>query len=143
MTDVEDDRDELRALAGEIATTAHPRLDAATVDRAIASVESIASRLESEDPDAAVEDLLAFWEGYVRQGLSVTEVDAPAPDVSLSTLFERGNEGDLYGLDLYQALYELAEARDPSGSIDDLTVDWADRVAELTVDFVDHLRDHQ
>ena len=146
MTETRADRDAIRDVAGRVAATAHPQLDDATIDQAIDIVDDIGDRLETDERDDAVEDLLAFWDGYIAGGLlAVTDADAIDASTPRPELVKRGNDADLYGLDLYQALLKLAEAYDEAGDGDpsERTVNWASRVADLTMSFVGHLEDHK
>lgn len=148
MTDTRHSREAIRDVAGRVASTAHPKLDDETIDRAIAVVSDIDDRLQ-DDPDVdAVEDLLTFWEGYITGGLlAVTETETIDTSIGRPELVKRGNEADLFGLDLYQALLKLTEGREADDTEDDTlsdrTVDWARRVTDLTSGFVGHLEDHK
>lgn len=138
-------RETIRTLARAVGSTDHARLTAETIDEVIEGVSEIADAIDEEPSPAAVDDLLAFWDGYIRGGLDV-EVpdDTAAASSSLEARIKRGNEADLFGLDLYQALLKLAENRSiDSERVSDRTASWAGRVATLTRDFVNHLEDHR
>ena len=147
MTDTRPSRETIRTLASRVASTAHPDLDDDTIDQAIALVDDIGDRLGTDDTDSAVEDLLVFWDGYIYGGLlAVTDTESIDTATPRTELVKRGNEADLFGLDLYQALLELAETVEESAddaTISDRTTMWAQRVADLTTDFVGHLEDHK
>ena len=147
MTETRPDEDTIRDVAGRVASTAHPKLDDATIDQAIEIVEDVEERLETDERDDAVEDLLVFWDGYIAGGLlAVTDSNSIDASTPRDELIRRGNDADLYGLDVYQALLKLAEAYDESaeeGRISERTVNWASRVADLTTGFVGHLDDHK
>ncbi|MGM0398593.1 MAG: hypothetical protein ACQEQY_06315 [Halobacteriota archaeon] len=149
MTESRPSRETIRDVAGRVAATAHPDLDEATIDEAIAIVADIDERLQDDPSRDAVEDLLSFWEGYITGGLlAVTETDSVDASIARTELIKRGNEADLYGLDLYQALLELAAAHEESdaetgAAVTDRTANWAMRVADLTAGFVGHLADHK
>lgn len=148
MTDTRPTREEIRDLAGRVASTAHPNLDDEIIDRAIDVVDDIDDRLDTDDRGTAVEDLLVFWDGYIYGGLlAVTGADSIDTETPRTEVVKRGNEADLFGLDLYQALLKLAEAEgddpDDGSTVSDRTAMWAERVADLTTDFVGHLEDHK
>ncbi|MFW5924337.1 MAG: hypothetical protein ACOCSP_01910 [archaeon] len=148
MTDTRPTREEIRDLAGRVASTAHPNLDDEIIDRAIDVVDDIDDRLDTDDRGTAVEDLLVFWDGYIYGGLlAVTGADSIDTETPRTEVVKRGNEADLFGLDLYQALLKLAEAEgddpDDGSTVSDTTAMWAERVADLTTDFVGHLEDHK
>jgi len=155
MTTPPTTREEVRTLAGSLSTTPHPHLPAETIDRSIAFVDAVRDRLEDGEREA-VQDLLAFWDGYVIAGLAdaVDDIDAFERTTSIRERIERANAADLLGLDLYQALLKLAEAledgaetiEDGVESVDAVTdraVSWARRVGTLTGDFTAHLADHK
>lgn len=145
-------RDSIRQLAGRVATTEHAALDEETVHDVIDYVRDVDERIQAGGSADAIRDLLTFWEGYVRAGLDAdASTDAATRDSTLDDradlpgMFERGNDADLYGLDLYQGLLQLAqsyEGNSDGGNISDRTIQWAERVSGLTRDFVDHLEDH-
>lgn len=149
MTETRPSRETIRDIAGRVASTAHPDLDEATIDRAIAVVDDIDDRLSDDPSRAAVEDLLTFWDGYIAGGLlAVTDTDSIETSIDRTELVKRGNDADLFGLDLYQALLSLAEAYEASdadgpNTISERTANWATRVADLTRGFVGHLEDHK
>lgn len=155
MTTPPTTREEIRTLAGRLARTPHPHLTDETIDRTIAFVDSIRERIEADDGDA-VQDLVAFWDGYVLGGLSdvVEDVETFERTSSLRERIERANAADLVGLDLYQALLNLAEALEEGAeelesgvesveAVTDRAVAWARRVVSLTEDFANHLTDHK
>ncbi|MFB6125353.1 MAG: hypothetical protein ABEJ59_05280 [Halanaeroarchaeum sp.] len=146
MTDVPRSREDIEALAAEIATTPHPALEEETIDRAVAFVEDRQDRLEDAADAAAVGDLLAFWDGYVRGGVedTVDDVEAFLAETSLRERFERGNDADLFGLDLFQGLMKLADVFEESADeVTERTADWARHVGDLTETFAEHLEDHK
>lgn len=147
MTDSRPSRETIRKLASRVASTAHPDLDDDTIDQAIGVVEDIADGLEANETASAVEDLLVFWDGYIYGGLlAVTDTDSIDTSTPRTELVKRGNEADLFGLDLYQALLELTKAvenGEDGPTVSDRTTMWAQRVADLTTDFVGHLEDHK
>lgn len=146
MTDVPRSREDIEALAADIARTPHPALDEETIDRAVAFVEDLQGRLDDAADADAVDDLLAFWDGYVRGGVEEAADDGEAfvEETSLRERFERGNAADLFGLDLYQGLMKLADAFEASADeVSERTADWARHVGDLTETFATHLEDHK
>lgn len=146
MTDVPRSREEIEALAADIAATPHPALDDETIDRAVAFVDDLQDRLEDAVDAETVDDLLAFWDGYVRGGVedAVDDVETFVAESSLRERFERGNAADLFGLDLYQGLMKLAEVFDETADdVSERTTDWARHVGDLTETFANHLEEHK
>lgn len=139
--------DTLHELAGRVATTDHPALDEATIDDVVDAVRDVDDRVRNDGSADAVRDLLTFWEGYVVAGLDIDSSNGNAIDGrdDLPRLIERGNDADLYGLDLYQGLLQLSRAFEADSDGEDVTertLRWAERVSALTREFVDHLEDH-
>lgn len=140
-------RDTIRQLAGRVARTDHAALDEETIHDVVDAVRDLDERVRNDRSADAIRDLLTFWEGYVAAGLGIDESseNAIAGGEDLPRLIERGNDADLYGLDLYQGLLQLARAFDVDAegeNVTERTVRWAERVSGLTRDFVDHLEDH-
>lgn len=146
MADVPRTREDVRALAAEVARTPHPALDAETIDRVIELADDVRERLAGEADREAIRDLLAFWDGYVRGGVEdvVDDVDEFEETHTLRERFERGNAADLFGLDVYQAIMKLEETYDETADeVGERAADWAGRVASLTAEFAAHLEGHK
>ncbi|ALG82174.1 hypothetical protein [Halanaeroarchaeum sulfurireducens] len=148
MSDARPSEKTIRELAGRVATTEHAALDDETVDRVAELVEAIQDDIDGPESAAAIQDLQAFWDAYVLAGLADVVSDAYDYEraTTLRERIERGNTADLYGLDIYQALLGVADAVETDAEADDAVperaVEWADRLSDLTTDFVSHLKDH-
>lgn len=148
MSDQQPSRESIQDLAGSIATTEHAALDAEIIGDVIDVVRDVDERIQNEGSPDAIRDLLTFWDGYVAAGLDAGNGEGNDFDRSAGreALFERGNEADLYGLDIYQGLLKLAQNFETDAAGDEVserTRQWAERVSALTLDFVDHLDDHR
>lgn len=146
MTDGQRSREDIEALAATVGGTPHPALDDETIDAVLAFVSELQARLEGEVDHEGVRDLLAFWDGYVKGGVAdtVDDVETFVESTTLRERFRRGNDADLFGLDVYQALMKLEDAYDEGRqTVASHTADWARHVAELTADVAEHLEDHR
>ncbi|MFB6132187.1 MAG: hypothetical protein ABEJ44_02120 [Halanaeroarchaeum sp.] len=139
-------RDTIRQLAGRVATTEHAALDEGTIHDVVDAVRDVDERVRDEGSATAIRDLLTFWEAYVSAALGMNTSENPIEGTGdLPRLIERGNDADLFGLDLYQGLLQLSrayEAEDDGENVAERTVRWAERVSGLTREFVVHLEDH-
>ena len=148
MSDTRPSEETIRDLAGRVATTEHVALDDETVDRVADLVEAIQDDIDGPESLAAIDDLLLFWDAYILAGLSgiVPDVDDYQRATTLRERIERGNTADLYGLDIYQALLGVIDAVEKDADADDTVseraVQWANRLSDLTTDFVSHLENH-
>jgi hypothetical protein len=125
-----------RRLGGAVAEHAHEDLPSARVEELATTHRRIQTAIEEGEVDRAAAALLGFWAGHVAGELDRTDEDPS------ESLFEAGFHAGALGVDLYQALAKVTEARKANAETPDLGA-WTDRLVELTTRHVAHLESHQ